>query len=58
MLCSLTLYKALKKKYPDSRITLVAAKTNYEIPFFEINPYLDRVIVFDKSSPKNNFEFY
>jgi ADP-heptose:LPS heptosyltransferase len=57
MLCSLTLYKALKKKYPDSRITLVAAKTNYEIPFFEINPYLDRVIVFDKSSLKTILKF-
>lgn len=50
MLCSLTLYKALKKKHPDARITLVAAKTNYEIPFFDINPFIDRVIVFDKSS--------
>ncbi|MBK7631867.1 MAG: glycosyltransferase family 9 protein [Ignavibacteriales bacterium] len=52
MLCSLTLYKALKKKYPDARVTLVAAKTNYEIPFFDINPYLDRVIIFNKSSLK------
>ena len=57
MLCSLTLYKALKKKYPDSRITLVAAKTNYEIPFFEINPYLDRVIVFNKSSLNTILKF-
>jgi len=29
MLCSLPLYSALKKKYPNSAITLVAAKTNY-----------------------------
>lgn len=50
MLCSLTLYAALKKKHPNCRITLVAAKTNYEIPFFDINPFLDRVIIFDKSS--------
>jgi len=57
MLCSLTLYKALKKKYPDARITLVAAKTNYEIPFFDINPYLDRVIIFNKSSIKTIIEF-
>lgn len=57
MLCSLTLYKALKKKYPDARITLAAAKTNYEIPFFDINPYLDRVVVFDKSSVKTIFNF-
>jgi ADP-heptose:LPS heptosyltransferase len=57
MLCSLTLYKALKNKYPDARITLVAAKTNYEIPFFDINPYLDRVVVFDKSTLKTIFRF-
>lgn len=50
MLCSLTLYKGLKKHFPSARITLVAAKTNYEIPFFDINPFIDRVIVFDKSS--------
>lgn len=57
MLCSLTLYKALKKKYPDARITLVAAKTNYEIPFFDINPYIDRVIVLDKSSLRTILKF-
>ncbi len=52
MLCSLTLYKALKIKYPGAQITLVAAKTNYQIPFFDINPYIDHVITFDKSSLK------
>jgi len=57
MLCSLTLYVALKKKYPDSSITLVAAKTNYDIPFIEINPYLDRVIIFDKQSLGALFKF-
>jgi ADP-heptose:LPS heptosyltransferase len=58
MLCSLPLYAALKKKYPDSRITLVAAKTNYEIPFFDINPYLDKVIIFDKGNFKSLATFY
>ncbi len=57
MLCSLTLYMALKKKYPDARITLAAAKTNYQIPFFDINPYLDRVIIFDKATLKIIFSF-
>lgn len=57
MLCSLTLYKALKKKYPDSLITLVAAKTNYEIPFFDLNPYLDRVLVFEKSNFRTIIKF-
>jgi len=58
MLCSLTLYTALKKKFPDSRITLVAAKTYYEIPFYEINPSLDRVIVFDKQNLRTIISFY
>lgn len=57
MLCSLTLYSALKKKYPYSTITLVAAKTNYEIPFKEINPYLDRVLIFDKQNIKTILSF-
>lgn len=58
MLCSLSLYKAIKKKYPDSHITLVASKTNYPIPFFEINPYIDRVLIYDKSSFKTILNFY
>ncbi len=57
MLCSLTLYSALKKKYPNSAITLVAAKTNYEIPIEEINPFLDRVIIFDKHNLKTLISF-
>ncbi len=58
MLCSLSLYKAIKKKYPNSHITLVAAKTNYDIPYFDINPYIDRVIVYDKSSLKAILNFF
>jgi ADP-heptose:LPS heptosyltransferase len=58
MLCSLSLYKAIKKKNPDSHITLVASKTNYEIPFFDINPFIDRVLIYDKSSSKSVFDFY
>lgn len=58
MLCSLTLYAALKKKYPDSKITLVAAKTNYEIPFLDINPYLDLVIIFEKKGFGGLLTFY
>ncbi|MCX8104372.1 MAG: glycosyltransferase family 9 protein [Ignavibacterium album] len=58
MLCSLSLYKAIKKKYPDSHITLVASKTNYDIPYFDINPFIDRVLIYDKSSSKSVFDFY
>lgn len=58
MICSLPLYAALKKKFPNSKITLVAAKTNYPIPLTEINPYLDKIIVYDKSSLKTIINFY
>lgn len=58
MICSLPLYAALKKKFPGARITLIAAKTNYPIPLKDINPFLDHVIVYDKSSLKTIFKFY
>lgn len=58
MICSLPLYAAIKKKFPEAKITLIAAKTNYPVPLKDINPYLDRVIVYDKSSLKTIFNFY
>lgn len=58
MICSLPLYVALKKKFPEAQITLVAAKTNYPIPLKDINPYLDKILVYDKSSLKTIFNFY
>jgi len=58
MLCSLPLYRALKMKYPQSSITLVASPTNYSIPFNKINPFIDKVIFYDKSSIKTIINFY
>jgi len=58
MLCSLTLYAALKKKFPDAKITLVVSPTNYEIDFKEINPYIDNVLVYKKGSFGNFLSFY
>ena len=58
MLCSLPLYAALKKRYPSAAITLVASSTNYPIPFNEINPYLDEVIIYDKTSLFTIIRFY
>jgi len=58
MLCSLPLFKALKKKYPESSITLVASPTNYPIPFKKINPFIDHVLFYDKSSIFTIFKFY
>jgi heptosyltransferase-2 len=58
MLCSLPLYKSLKIKYPESSITLVASPTNYPINFHQINPFIDNVIYYDKSSVKTIYQFY
>jgi heptosyltransferase II len=58
MLCSLPLYGSLKKKFPESSITLVASPTNYSIPFKKINPFIDDIIFYDKSSIKSIFNFY
>lgn len=58
MLCSLYLYKALKIKYPDSFITLVASPTNYPVPFQKMIPFIDDVIYYDKTSIKTIFGFY
>lgn len=49
ILVSVPMYYALKKYFPQAKITLLASKTNYAIPFSEINPYIDSVINFDKS---------
>lgn len=57
ILCSLTLFATLKKKYPNSHITFIAARTSYPIPFFELNPYIDEVLIFEKSSLKAVFGF-
>jgi len=53
MLCSVPLFSALRKKFPEARVTLVASKMNYEIIFSDINPYIDDVEVFDKSTVPN-----
>jgi heptosyltransferase-2 len=58
ILCSLPLYAAVRKKYPLSKITLVASPTNYPIPFKELNPFIDDVIFYDKSSFSSLVKFY
>ena len=58
MICSLPLYFALKKSFTEAQITLVAAKTNYPIPLKDLNPFLDNILVYDKSSLKTILDFY
>lgn len=58
MLCSVPLFAAIRKKFPKAHITLVASPVNYEILFSDINPYIDKVITYNKTPLKNLIEFY
>ncbi|MCR4417056.1 MAG: glycosyltransferase family 9 protein [Ignavibacteria bacterium] len=50
ILVSVPMYYALKKYFPFAEITLLASKTNYPIPFKDLNPYIDEVIIYEKSN--------
>lgn len=58
MIVSLPMFAALKEKFPGSHITFAAAPTNYSIPFFDINPFIDEVMIYDRSSLKSLWKFY
>ncbi len=58
MLCSVPLFAAVRKKFPEAHITLVASPINYEILFSDINPYIDKVITYRKAPFKNLLDFY
>jgi ADP-heptose:LPS heptosyltransferase len=58
MLCSLPMYAALKKKFPQAKITLVLSPTNYKIDFKKLNPYADEILFYTKGSISNILRFY
>jgi heptosyltransferase-2 len=58
MLCSVPLFAAIRKKYPNAHISLVASPINYEILFSDINPFIDKVITYRKASARELREFY
>jgi ADP-heptose:LPS heptosyltransferase len=57
-ICGLPMYAALKELYPKADITLVAAVKPYPIPLRELNPMLDHILYYDKSSLGSIFRFY
>jgi ADP-heptose:LPS heptosyltransferase len=50
MICSLPLYAALRRRWPEARIELLATPTRYPIPLRELNPFLDSVIYYTKGT--------
>ncbi|MBX7047107.1 MAG: glycosyltransferase family 9 protein [Ignavibacteria bacterium] len=58
MLCSLPLFVAVRKKFSNAEITLVASPDNFEILNSPSNKYIDHIILYKKDSPKSLLSFY
>lgn len=58
ILCSLPLLPALRNKFTGANITLVASKDNYSILNSPPNIFFDRLLVYDKSTPKSLTKFF
>ncbi len=56
LIVSVPMFFALKKHFPDAQICLLASRTNYNIPFKEIIPYVDNVITFDRRTLKKQID--
>lgn len=58
MLCTLPLFAAVRNKFRNANITLVASKDNFEILNSEAGNYFDRLLLYDKSTPKSLTKFF
>lgn len=56
MLASVPLFRALKEKFPECRITLIAGAENYYA--VEKNKFIDRLIIFEKRRIFHPFYFF
>lgn len=50
MLCALPMFAAVRNKYPEAYITLIASPVSYDILKSKANPYLNEVINFNKQT--------
>ena len=55
LLAGVSLFRAIKDTYPESRITLVVSPANH--PGLVKNKFIDRIFVFDKKKIYNPFYF-
>ena len=57
LICTIPMFMSLRKKFPDSEITLLAGKTNYPIPYMDLCPEITRVITLEKETPIKYYKF-
>ena len=55
LLAGVSVFRAIKEKYPDSHITLIVSPFNY--PGMIKNKFLDRIFIFDKKKLYNPYYF-
>ena len=55
LLAGVSVFRAIKEKYPQSHITLIVSPFNY--PGMIKNKYLDRIFIFDKKRIYNPYYF-
>ena len=56
LLASSSLFRAIKSKYPEAKITLIVSPANKDA--VAKNRYIDKVVVFDKGKHLWLFEFF
>lgn len=58
MLCALPMFAAIRNKYPEAHITLIASPVSHDVLKSEANPYLDEVINFNKQTIYHILSFF
>ena len=58
MLCALPMFAAIRKKFPNAYITLIASPVSYEVLKSKANPYINQVINYNKQSVHSLLDFF
>lgn len=58
MLCALPMFAAIRKKFPEAHITLIASPVSYEVLNSKSNPYLNTVVNYNKQSVHTLLDFF
>lgn len=58
MLCALPMFAAIRKRFPQAHVTLIASPISYEVLNSKANPYLDKVINYNKQNVHTLLDFF